>query len=122
MTLPSLVLHVDGTISEIILDNGPDDLRKMHEAVGGYIEMVALNSDLIIYCNEEGSLMNLPNNLMATDLLDRFEMGHVTSTGYLQGDVILVGNDGTEWTSGVPLFWRDTLSSWGFPVPEFAQH
>ena len=117
MTLTSLVLHVDGTITDLLLDNGPDDLRKMNQAVGGYIEMVSLNADLIFYCNEEGSLMNLPNNLMATELLRRFGLGYVTSNGYLQGDVLLVGNDGTEYTSGVPLDWRETLRSWGFPVP-----
>jgi hypothetical protein len=117
MTLTSLVFHVDGTITDLLLDNGPEDLRKMNQAVGGYIEMVSLNADLIFYCNEEGSLMNLPNNLMATELLRRFGLGHVTSNGYLQGDVLLVGNDGTEYTSGVPLDWRETLRSWGLPVP-----
>lgn len=42
-----------------------DDSNILNEIVGGYLEMVRVPSkaDLIIICNEEGKLKNLPQNL-----------------------------------------------------------
>ena len=42
------------------LENTLDAFQK---AVGGYIEAVTLCEDLVIICNEEGRLLELPNNL-----------------------------------------------------------
>lgn len=40
----------------------PNTLEALKNVVGGYIEMVRLpfDQDLVIICNEEGKLMNLP--------------------------------------------------------------
>lgn len=40
-----------------------NDLGTLQSIVGGYIETVTLASDLVIICNEEGILWNLPYNL-----------------------------------------------------------
>ena len=37
-------------------------LENLQKTVGGYIETVTLNSDLVIICNEEGKLLGLPYN------------------------------------------------------------
>ena len=37
-------------------------LENLQKTVGGYIETVTLASDLVIICNEEGKLLNLPYN------------------------------------------------------------
>jgi hypothetical protein len=43
----------------------PNTLEALKDIVGGYIEMVRLpfDLDLILICNEEGKLMNLPATL-----------------------------------------------------------
>lgn len=40
----------------------PNTLPAMQGVVGGYIEAVYLNSEYVLYCNEEGLLLNLPFN------------------------------------------------------------
>lgn len=39
-----------------------NSLANLQKTVGGYIETVTLTSDLVIICNEEGKLLNLPYN------------------------------------------------------------
>ena len=38
-------------------------LEAFQKAVGGFIEAVTLASDLVLICNEEGRLMELPHNM-----------------------------------------------------------
>lgn len=40
----------------------PNTLEAFQEAVGGYIEVVTICTDLVIVCNEEGRLRGLPYN------------------------------------------------------------
>lgn len=37
-------------------------LEELHKAVGGYIETVYLEDDVVLVCNEEGKLNRLPGN------------------------------------------------------------
>lgn len=39
-----------------------NSLHAMQNAVGGYIEMIELEDNLVIVCNEEGRLLGLPAN------------------------------------------------------------
>lgn len=39
-----------------------NSLEAFQKAVGGYIEVVTVASDLVLICNEEGRLLNLPFN------------------------------------------------------------
>ena len=39
-----------------------NDLKKLQEIVGGYIETVTIAEDLVVICNEEGKLKGLPEN------------------------------------------------------------
>ncbi len=40
----------------------PDTLEAFQTAVGGYIEAVGLDANVVLVCNEEGKLMGLPAN------------------------------------------------------------
>ena len=42
------------------LEHIPNDIHSMQDIVGGYIEAVHLNDALVLVCNEEGRLHNLP--------------------------------------------------------------
>lgn len=51
----------------------PNELEVMHELVGGYIETAPLINGLIVVCNEEGILLNLPiNNNLGVHILGNF--------------------------------------------------
>lgn len=39
-----------------------NNLEAFQKAVGGYIEVVTVASDLVLICNEEGRLLDLPFN------------------------------------------------------------
>ena len=52
------VITTEGEVNDIGAKPG---LKKLQEAVGGYIERVALQ-DVVVYVNEEGMLQNLPIN------------------------------------------------------------
>ena len=39
-----------------------NNLKNFQNFVGGYIEVVPICEDLVVVCNEEGRLMNLPAN------------------------------------------------------------
>lgn len=62
----------------------PNSLKACQELVGGYIETVTLEEDLILVCNEEGLILGLPSNPWL---------------GYdFRGDFFLVGRDGDAFT------------------------
>lgn len=72
-------------------------LEAFQKAVGGYIEVVTIATDMAIICNEEGRLMGLPFN---TELC---------GVGFC-GTILAVGVKGDEFASlkasGVPLLMR----------------
>lgn len=56
-------------------------LKSMQDIVGGYIETFPLDGSVIIVCNEEGKLLNMPVNFKV-----------MTTTGYVEyinGNVFL---------------------------------
>lgn len=62
----------------------PNSLKACQELVGGYIETVTLEEDLILVCNEEGLIRGLPSNPWL---------------GYdFRGDFFLVGRDEDAFT------------------------
>ena len=61
-------------------------LKAFQEAVGGYIETVTLASDLVIICNEEGRIYDLPHNC------------NICGVDFV-GSVVAVGCKGDEFTS-----------------------
>ena len=46
----------------------PNTLEALQQIVGGYIETVTFMSDLVVICNEEGRLINLPYNCEILDV------------------------------------------------------
>lgn len=81
-----------------------DTLENLQRNVGGHIELVWLqhNPDLILICNEEGKINNLPFNFkMPLDMIF--------------GDVIICGAEGDSF-SDIPIdmaTWKRMLLQWG---------
>lgn len=57
-----------------------DTLKAKQNLVGGLIEVVSYDEDILLICNEEGKLINLPPNLL-------FDYD------YIAGDCFFVGDD-----------------------------
>jgi len=45
-----------------------DKLKNYQKIVGGYIETVSIAENLILVCNEEGMLQNLPVNIIGNNI------------------------------------------------------
>lgn len=68
-----MIIHSDGTISKLA-DN---KLKTMQNAVGGYIEVVQLDAENLMVCNEEGIIRDLPYNTIASYLHNSAIFGDV---------------------------------------------
>ncbi len=66
-------------------------LRDLQSLVGGLIQPVQINNDVVAWCNEEGKLMGLPPNVKATALagIGAYDtiVGTVVITGDSDGDL-----------------------------------
>ena len=75
--------------------NISNSLENLQKTVGGYIETVYLTDDVVVICNEEGLLKNLPYNMKLHDQ-------------ELVGTIIVCGIEGDELTDLVISFdeWK----------------
>ena len=73
--------------------NVSNSLEAFQKNVGGYIETVTLARDLVIICNEEGLLLDLPYNctIRGVDFV---------------GPILMVGVKGDEFAD-LPVSWPD---------------
>lgn len=76
-----------------------NDLGALQSIVGGYIETVTLASDLVIICNEDGKLWNLPYN---------FDFGGQSFVG----TVVFAGIDGDNFASFPEQFCPEQFCEW----------
>jgi hypothetical protein len=69
----AILFTVEGLVVPVTPNNGTDfQLEELSELVGGYIEEVPLRkTGGSLVMNEEGKLMDLPINLLATQLWEK---------------------------------------------------
>ena len=88
----------------------PNTLRALQEAVGGYIETVTLDNGVVLICNEEGRIRDMPYNFT----LRRIH-GIIPIHNPIFGTVIACGVDGDEFAD-IPIDfneWKALLCEWG---------
>ena len=79
---------VDGRVRVIDLDTVDSELATLQDAVGGWIQAVDVVGDMSIYLNEEGKILGLPINPVATSYFDAtWGAGH----DVINGDVVFTG-------------------------------
>ena len=84
----SIVIDPIGTIRKIDLDG----YQPLSEAIGGLIESVPASPEITIWCNEEGKILNLDYNPIATRVWEVFDdYGVVTAGDVLVGTVVVQG-------------------------------
>ena len=78
----------------IVRNSEPMTLKEMQDAVGGTIQLVYDDGDMQIICNEEGKLIDLPENEKATDIwLDKLDAQGNGTIDYLAGDVLILRDE-----------------------------
>ena len=60
----TVVINTDSSWK--IIDQPKITLEDFQKVVGGFIEGISINKDLTMYCNEEGKILKLPINYLAT--------------------------------------------------------
>lgn len=88
-----LIVHMDGT-AEVF--NHELNYRELNQVVDGYIEAVNFGKKpYFCYCNEEGKIIKLQQNRVATNLW--YNSGQTILIGdYLAGTVIFFGHPDDE--------------------------
>lgn len=100
--MKGIVISTENEIKTVdIAENGSPLYAQVRSAVGGYMENVyprRLDSNLIMVVNEEGLLMDLPINLIASYLYGTDVHGHsivgnviILKRGYFEGEPDIVG-------------------------------
>ena len=87
-----------------------DSLENLQKTVGGYIETVTLDNGVVLICNEEGRIRNMPYNFTL-----RRMRGVVTVQNVIFGTVIVCGAEGDEFAD-IPIDfneWKALLCEWG---------
>lgn len=91
-----IVIKTDGAVSYEPLTAVPD-AEKLHDAVGGYLELVPMFTRLgetpcVAFCHEEGKLVNLPVNHLA-NMLWAESLGFMPDNDVLVGPIAIVTGD-----------------------------
>jgi len=95
-----------------------DSLENLQKTVGGYIETVTLDNGLVLICNEEGKLRDMPYNftLRTPPRVTVFEaIYELFGQCKFFGTVIACGAEGDEFAD-IPIDfneWKALLCEWG---------
>ena len=87
-----------------------DSLKNLSNTVGGYIETVTLDNGVVLICNEEGKIRDMPYNFTV-----RRMRGVVTIQNAIFGTVIAFGAEGDQ-LADIPIDfneWKSLLCEWG---------
>ena len=88
-----------------------DSLENLQKTVGGYIETVTLDNGVVLICNEEGKIRDMPYNFT----LRRILLGIIPIHNPIFGTVIACGASGDEFAD-IPIDfneWKSLLCEWG---------
>ena len=92
-----------------------DSLENLQKAVGGYIETVTFDNGVVLICNEEGKLRDMPYNFTTRKLIDSNAFCNLYGHFPIFGTVIVCGVDGDEFAD-IPIDfneWKSLLCEWG---------
>ena len=85
-------------------------LEAFQEAVDGYIETVTLDNGVVLICNEEGKLRDMPYNFTHRQMFGAIPLQYP-----IFGTVIACGAEGDEFAD-IPIDfneWKALLCEWG---------
>ena len=80
-------LRINTDFTTEVLDLSNNEYEQLSGAVGGLIQAVDLKPDLILWCNDEGKLMDLPLNIIASHMWEK----SFGPTDIIVGDCVFTG-------------------------------
>ena len=83
-----VVIKADGTLERLDLSVSEQELKSLQNAVGGYVQVIELEEDFTMWVNEEGKLLGLEENKIATVI---WEVRFGLDTDIICGDVVFTG-------------------------------
>ena len=86
----ALAVEPDGTTKRLIFTRD-NSLRVFQNAVGGLIEPVRIAPTLEMYVNEEGILLGLEKNILATAIATSVFSDEMSKPYYLLGTAVFIG-------------------------------
>lgn len=90
----AIIVKANGHIENVEPKNKRDfSLEELQKIVGGYIEIVPLDNDQIIVLNEEGKLMGLKVNEIATTLYHEVNRFARSRMDFIVGDVLVCNSE-----------------------------
>ena len=93
-----------------------DSLENLQKTVGGYIETVTLDNGVVLICNEEGKIRDMPYNFTVRRMmLNGLLSGLLSIQNPIFGTVIACGAEGDEFAD-IPIDfneWKALLCEWG---------
>ena len=92
-----------------------DSLENLQKTVGGYIETVTLDNGVVLICNEEGKIRDMPYNFTTRKLININAFGSLYGQFPIFGTVIACGTEGDEFAD-IPIDfneWKALLCEWG---------
>lgn len=93
----------------------PNTLKALQETVGGYIETVTLDNGVVLICNEEGAIRQLPYNFTLGRLHELAPDDCIMMRNPIFGTVVACGFKGDE-LDDIPIDfneWKSLLCEWG---------
>jgi hypothetical protein len=103
-------LRINTDFTTEVLDLSTNEYSQIRDAVGGLIQPVDLKPDLTLWCNEEGKLVSLPLNIIASHLWER----SFGPTDLILGDCVFTGGTDEEGET------MELSHAWLVQLQEFA--
>lgn len=88
----AVIIKASGDVEFTDLTNGNSELDVLQQAVGGLVQPLDLSDKITMWCNDEGKIIGLPYNPIATHLFYQF----LKSDDFICGDVIFTGGTDSE--------------------------
>ena len=92
-----------------------DSLENLQKTVGGYIETVTLDNGVVLICNEEGRIRDMPYNFTLGRMVAINPSDEIMMRNPIFGTVIACGAEGDVFAD-IPIDfneWKALLCEWG---------
>lgn len=87
------LIKVNGETEEVSPKNGTSfELEELQKMVGGLIQILATDENLLFVMNEEGKVLGLPANHKATEIFQK----EFKTSDFLVGDVLICNDNEIE--------------------------
>jgi hypothetical protein len=81
------LIRADGTVTKIQHVGRKFTLEEVQQLVGGYVQVIRMDDNKLLLCDEDGKSKDKPYNTTATRMA-RYQY-HIKASDFIVGDVLL---------------------------------